>query len=1142
MDSVTVVLDETNVYPDGTESISGSVNPNYFGDGPGAVAGTGVFTSGGSQKAGALTSNGVAVVVTLVGDTYTGKAGNTVVFTLKVNSNGTFTYTQVGQLDHADGTNPNDVINLSFGVKATDADGDMANGTITVQVRDDAPVAVNDVATLASAPGSVSGNVTANDTVGEDRPGYVVKTVTFGTTTVEVPATGVITIAGAHGNLTISHTGAYTYTGSSTGSDVFTYKIVDQDGDPATATLTVTVNDVDTTPTVQNAALIVDETIVANAGLQTVNGTLTIDYKADGPGTASGTGTFSSGGSLKGGALTSNGAPVVVALVGDMYEGKAGGETIFTLRVRTDGTYTFTQYGQLDHADTTNPDDAITLNFGFRATDNDGDSATGSIVVTVKDDGPTAVNDSNTVVDANVIVGGNVLLNDRIGEDKPGYVVKTVTFGTTTVDVPATGTVNIVGANGTLTIGSNGVYTFKANGTTMGTDVFTYKILDQDGDPATARLSVAVNDIDSHPCGCGVTLTVDETTVATNGSEILTGVLVQNYYGEGPGTITCTGLFTSGGSQKGGALTSNGVPVLVTLVGDTYTGKAGSEVIFTLKLGTNGAYTFTQFGQIDHADGANPDDVINLSFGFRATDADGDFSDGTIVVRVLDDAPIAVDDAALVDANTHIATGNVTVNDIVGEDKPGYVVKSVTFGTTTVDVPATGTVTVAGAHGSLVIDHTGAYTYTGATTGVDTFTYKILDQDGDAATAKLIVTVPNIINPPEPPCITGCDVIVCEDDCVQLKVSAAATNGNGNEVLTVTISGFKSGWHVDTSQSGGTYNAATGVWTKVLAAGQSFDGGPLVSPPHNSDADMTGLVVKAVVYDPDSQQSAQATALANVYTDAVADNANLSVALNVVSINGHTTVDLGLQTTLNDTDGSEIIKEVRIEGLPASLTLSAGTYDAVHGYWVLTAAQANGNIHVNTPDNFSGSFSLHVTAVTQELNLSGYEDNYANNMAYTTSNVNVSVNNMMAMPVMAVVDAFNATTVADDNNAVAKVTVDDGGALYHAYDPLAPVATATIDPVTHEPIVIRGFDPKAGDVLDISNLVETLDVVTNAINDFVFVRVEDGNTIVSADVKGSGQTTDIAILQGVSTAVTVQVDDLTQTIQQQQNQSGIVTA
>jgi T1SS-143 domain-containing protein len=220
----------------------------------------GSFTAGGSLLGGSLTSNGVPVVVSLVGNQYIGKAGALSVFTLDVNADGTYSFKLLDQLDHADGSNANDVITLGFGFKATDSDGDAASGTITVSVKDDAPLAVNDTATLASAPGSVSGNVTGNDTVGADQPGYVVKEVSFGGTITAVPTSGTVTIAGAHGNLTIGRDGSYTYTGSSVGGDVFSYKIVDRDGDSANATLTITVADIDTQPSVQNAAATVDET------------------------------------------------------------------------------------------------------------------------------------------------------------------------------------------------------------------------------------------------------------------------------------------------------------------------------------------------------------------------------------------------------------------------------------------------------------------------------------------------------------------------------------------------------------------------------------------------------------------------------------------------------------------------------------------------------------------------------------------------------------------------------------------------------------------------------------------------------------------------------------------------------------------
>jgi T1SS-143 domain-containing protein len=451
-----------------------------------------------------------------------GKPGLLNVFTLDVTADGTYSFKLLDQLDHADGSNANDVITLGFGFKATDSDGDFANGTITVSVKDDAPIAVNDTATLASAPGSVSGNVTGNDTVGADQPGYVVKEVSFGGTITAVPTSGTVTIAGAHGNLTIGRDGSYTYTGSSVGGDVFSYKIVDRDGDSANATLTITVADIDTQPSVQNAAATVDETGMPSSA-QIVSGTLSVDYRADGPGVvAPVAGSFTAGGSLLGGSLTSNGVPVVVSLVGNQYIGKAGALSVFTLDVNADGTYSFKLLDQLDHADGSNANDVITLGFGFKATDSDGDFANGTITVSVKDDAPIAVNDTATLASAPGSVSGNVTSNDTVGADQPGYVVKEVSFGGVVTSVPTSGTVTIAGAHGNLTIGRDGSYTY--TGTSVGGDVFSYKIVDRDGDSSSANLTITVADIDTQPSVQNAAATVDETGMPS-AAQIVSGTL-----------------------------------------------------------------------------------------------------------------------------------------------------------------------------------------------------------------------------------------------------------------------------------------------------------------------------------------------------------------------------------------------------------------------------------------------------------------------------------------------------------------------------------------------------------------------------------------------------------------------------------------
>lgn len=740
-----IKVDETIVDNTGAQTVTGAVVVNFGADVPGPVVATGSssFAFSGSTN-GALTSNGVPVVVTLVGNQYVGKAGDATIFTLTINTNGSFSYTQNGQLDHADKANPDDVITLNFGVQATDGDGDTGTTTITVNVHDDGPVAADDTNSVGSAPGSVSGNVTANDDVGLDEPGYVVKTVTFGSTTVDVPTTGTITITGAHGKLTIGANGAYTYQATSAGADQFVYKILDQDGDPATAKLTLTVNDLDTCPTAENVWNIVDETNLDNSGTQTVNGNLVVDYRADGPGTtvATGASTFSAGGSKAPGALTSNGSVVTVTLTGDTYTGKAAdGRTIFTLKVNENATYSFQLLDQLDHADKTNPDDIITLNFGYTAKDTDDDSANAIITIKVKDDGPVAVNDTNTVGNAPGSVTGNVMTNDDVGSDEQGSV-KTVTFGSNTVNVPATGTVNIVGAYGTLTIAANGAYTYQ--GTKEGVDQFTYKIADFDGDTATAKLTITVEGRDDCPTIKNVEVCLDETDL---GPLSVTGNTQPNFFSDGPGTVKASGAstFVAGGSLMGGKLTSGGVAVVVTLdaATNTYIGKAGNSTVFNIKINNDGTFQFTLFDNLDHGNPKDPNDIITLKFGVVAQDADDDVASGTITVSVKDDAPLAKDDCYTIEACNCAKIGNVLINDKIGQDYIANAVKSVWYNGKSYDVSATGSTTVNGDNGKLTLNADGSFVYKphADACGTDNFKYTIADYDKDTSTAHLTFSV-----------------------------------------------------------------------------------------------------------------------------------------------------------------------------------------------------------------------------------------------------------------------------------------------------------------------------------------------------------------------------------------------------------------
>ncbi|MBL4589943.1 MAG: cadherin-like domain-containing protein, partial [Alphaproteobacteria bacterium] len=768
----TKTLDESDLPGPGPLTVGGTVTVDYGTDGPGIVTpkGASTFTVNGSVAGGTLSSNGSAITITLAGNTYTGTAADgRDIFTMTVNANGSYSFTLLETLDHEDGTNPNDVINLHFCYQAEDNEGDTENGLITIKVADDAPVAADDANSLSDTDTVKTGDVLTNDDLGEDTP-TVVTEVEFNGVTVAVPAVGTVTVVGDYGNLALASDGSYTYTrtNDAAGNDVFTYTIVDFDGDPSKADLTITLADADDRPEIDPEITKVDE-----SGPLSVSGTFDVDFLTDGPGTITprDASEFLAGGSLAGGNLTSNGSPVAVTLVGDTYTGtSADGRDVFTLDVNTDGTYTFTLIDQLDHADVTDPDDVITLQFGVDATDADADVTSSIITIAVNDDGPVADNDTNTVADTVNSVNGNVITNDEVGFDEDGTVVN-VNFNGVDYAVPAVGTVTVTGNFGTLQLAADGTYTYTRAGDVNGQDVFTYTLRDADGDTDPATLTINVEDIDIKPEVGDADKTVDETDL---GPLAVSGTIAANFGTDGPGTITPTGAgsFSATGSVAGGALTSGGVPVTVTLAGDTYTGTAGTETIFTLVVDANGAFTFNLIGVLDHADITDHDDVIDLAFGVTGTDADGDTDTGTITVHVKDDGPYIntkfkpIDESNF-DPATEISYTH-TLDFDFGEDGAGTIEPTGDFKAlfqvggaaqpllsggelVTVSSTATGYVGVA-AGGDTVFDlvinpTTGQYTYTqyqaidhpDATDHDDViwlkFEVQITDADGDTDTA-----------------------------------------------------------------------------------------------------------------------------------------------------------------------------------------------------------------------------------------------------------------------------------------------------------------------------------------------------------------------------------------------------------------------
>ncbi|MDB5478815.1 MAG: hypothetical protein JWM96_1310, partial [Alphaproteobacteria bacterium] len=716
-------LDESSAH-----SVSGQAAFSLGADATGSIAANDSFSASGSIGNNGLSSNGVPVTVSLVNGVYVGTAGNVQVFTLTIASNGSYTFNQTAPLDHADGSNANDVISLNFGYTATDFDADTASSTITINVRDDAPVAAADSNSLADNVTSVSDTVITNDTLSFDTPNLVQSAAFNGTQqSLAAPAGNdaggkFVLVNGAYGQLKIYENGQYTYTydtARNTGNhtEQFTYTLVDKDGDTSTTTLTLNIvdNGPGNAPAIQNT---VDET--SDLG-KSISDVITV---ANATAFAPVDNSFNATGSLPGNALTSNGEPVTVSLVNGQYVGSTPTHGVFTLTVNANGTYTFVQTAVLDHADGSNPNDVINLNFGYTASDADNDSVSGTITINFRDDAPVAVADTNSIANNNNVVSDNVLVNDDLSNDVPNLISQAGFNGVNKSLAAPDGTdaggkfVLVNGAYGQLKLYETGQYTYTYNDAQHSgqhTDRFTYTLVDKDGDASSTTLTLNITDAIDIGVAPSVEITVDETSELNKSYSVTVTVAGASSFALGANGALG---FSADGSLQAGALTSNGETVTVRLVNGQYVGSTPTHEVFTLSINNNGTYTFVQKAILDHADGSNPDDVINLKFAYTAQDSAGDTANGGITVHVRDDAPIAYDDAnSVADGNT-IATGDVLINDDLSNDVPNLITKAGFNGVVKYIATPDGTdaggkfVLVDGNYGQLKIYESGKYTYT----------------------------------------------------------------------------------------------------------------------------------------------------------------------------------------------------------------------------------------------------------------------------------------------------------------------------------------------------------------------------------------------------------------------------------------------
>ncbi|WP_343565575.1 DUF5801 repeats-in-toxin domain-containing protein, partial [Kiloniella sp. b19] len=397
------------------------------------------------------------------------------------------------------------------------------------------------------------------------------------------------------------------------------------------------------------------------------------------------------------------------------------GAIVFTLSVNGSGTVELDQLRAVEHGDTTNANEAVSLaanvvTLTATVTDGDGDTASDSIqlgsTISFRDDAPTANNDADsvtedgaTVATGNVITGtdvqdGDANTTDGVADDAGADGLESIAW--TDVSNGA-----VAGSHGTLSVGADGSYSYALNngsaavqglasGETL-TETFTYTITDGDGDTDTATLTITINGADDGVTITNLTPQADGGDVSVDEDDLASGSDSTKE------SLTQSGTFNISTPDGLDDLTIGGTTVIENGV-FTATTIAAPDGLGSLRITAFNAvtgevsYSFTLADNADHASGNGENDAF-ASFAVVVTDTDGDSASNSLVVRIVDDVPTitatGVVDALTVDESdlTTDATANFADNFTIVAGADGQA--SVTYALSATDETDSGVVDTA---------------------------------------------------------------------------------------------------------------------------------------------------------------------------------------------------------------------------------------------------------------------------------------------------------------------------------------------------------------------------------------------------------------------------------------------------------------
>ena len=706
-----------------------------------ALTRQGTFTVDAKDGLATLTINGVAVVSegALIGAqvAIVGALGNTLTITGYDPATGVVSYQYtLGEAEsHGAGGGANDLTE-NFQVVATDTDGDAASASLNIRIVDDTPRALDDGNTQVATENNLTltGNVLTNDTQGADRSATPIVAGSY---------------TGTYGTLVLQANGDYTYTlnssdpdfialhGGGLGQEQFTYTLQDADGDSSQATLTLDINNI-------------DDPVLIDVG----DGVLQVHEKF----LDSGSDPYAPG-TLVGGQLQVTAADglqnltfggIIVIKDGQLVDFATANLSIETPLHNTltvigydaaSGTlyYTYQLQASEQHP-TAGGANGVQESFSVVASDTDGTTSNAQVTVTIVDDLPQAMDDSNaiTATENQLTLTGNVLANDTQGADRTGTPIVAGTY---------------TGTYGTLVLQANGDYTYTLNssdpdfialhGGGLGQEQFTYTLQDADGDTSQATLTLNIENLNDLVSLGGLDV--------QGGEQVVFEANLASGSQPDAAQLTRTGTFSVDAKDGLATLTINDVSVVsngaLSANPVTIIGALGNTLSITDYNAVTGVltYSYVLSGAEAHASGGGQN-AVSESFTVVATDTDGDSANGSLDIRIVDDTPQAVDDSNAITATESqlTLTGNVLANDTQGADRTATPIVAGSY---------------TGTYGTLVLQANGDYTYTlnssdpdfialhGGGLGQEQFTYTLQDADGDTSQATLTLDVKNIDDP-----------------------------------------------------------------------------------------------------------------------------------------------------------------------------------------------------------------------------------------------------------------------------------------------------------------------------------------------------------------------------------------------------------